>query len=181
MGVNPDATSTTPPRPLVADAAVVRAHQVAIWRYLRVLGASPDAADDLVQETFVTLLGARLADRGEGALRTWLRSTARNLFLAQCRRERRTPVALDAAAVDAALAAYERDDEGAGYRAALQQCLATLPDRQRELLQLASDDAVDGQRLAAAAGQTVEGARSLLRRLKQALRDCVQRRLRDAR
>jgi RNA polymerase sigma-70 factor (ECF subfamily) len=181
VDVNPDAPPAAPPHPLVADAATVRAHQAAIWRYLRVLGASADTADDLVQETFVALLRSQLVDRGEGALRTWLRGTARNLFLEQCRRERRTPVALDAAAVDAALSAYERDDDGAGYRAALMQCLATLPDRQRELLQLASDDAVDGRRLAGSAGQTVEGARSLLRRLKQALRECVQRRLRDGR
>ena len=111
---------------------LVRAHQAAVWRYLRVLGAGRDEADDLVQEAFLVLLRTPLLDHGPAALRTWLRSTARNLFLAQCRAARRTPVGLDEAAVERAWADYERDDDGAGYRAALTNCLETLPARQRE-------------------------------------------------
>jgi DNA-directed RNA polymerase specialized sigma24 family protein len=36
-------------------ASLVREHQLEVWRYLRYLGASPDLADDLAQETFVQL------------------------------------------------------------------------------------------------------------------------------
>jgi RNA polymerase sigma-70 factor, ECF subfamily len=164
---------------IVVDAALVRAHQDAVWRWLRVLGARADEADDLTQEVFAQLLATPLADQGPAALRVWLRTTARNLFLAHCRRAQRSPLAVDPEALEQAWAGYERDDDGNGYRAALRACLATLPARQRELLELQVHDRADLPQLAAAAGLALEGAKSLLRRLKQALRDCVRRRLID--
>jgi RNA polymerase sigma factor (sigma-70 family) len=162
-----------PPAPpaLAVDAALVRAHQGALWRYLRVLGANGDEAADVAQEAFVALLRASLQDRGELALRAWLRTTARNLWFAALRRQRASPVAIDTEAIERAWAHYERDDDGAGYRDALGRCLETVPVRHRELLA----EAVRGR------ASRDEAARSQLRRLKQALRDCVQRRLRDER
>lgn len=159
-------------------ATEVHAHQAAIWRYLRVLGANDDEADDLAQETFVVLLRTPFVEVADGALRTWLRTTARNLFLAHCRRQRRTPITLDAEAVATALDAYERDDDGAGYREALARCLESLPMRQHELLDEVLQGIVPFPTLAARHGLGVEALRSMLRRLKLALRDCVQRRLR---
>jgi RNA polymerase sigma-70 factor, ECF subfamily len=164
---------------IVVDAALVRAHQDAVWRWLRVLGARADEADDLAQEVFAQLLATRLVDQGPAALRVWLRTTARNLFFAHCRRVRRSPLAVDPEALEQAWAGYEREDDGEGYRAALRACLATLPARQRELLELQVHDRADLQQLATAAGLAPEGAKSLLRRLKNALRDCVRRRLTD--
>jgi RNA polymerase sigma-70 factor (ECF subfamily) len=167
------------PPVLVVTAEVVRMHQHAVWRWLRVLGCRPAEADDLAQETFLALLRARLADEGPAALRSWLRATAKNLFLAHCRRVKRAPDLAEGADVDAAFAAYERDDDGAGYRAALRSCLDTLPARQRELLELQVHERATPARLAAATGLGEEGARSLLRRIKQALRHCIERRLHD--
>ena len=176
------ARSKTSPEPAAEPAPsfgeeLVRAHQGALWRWLRVLGARPDEAEDLAQETFVVLLRTPFVAQADGALRAWLRTTARNLFLAHCRRQRRTPIALDADAVERAFAAYERDDDGDGYRDALARCLETLPPRQHELLAAS----LRGEEpLATIAGRHelgVEALRSLLRRSKQALRDCVQRRL----
>lgn len=164
---------------VVVDERLVRTHQAAVWRWLRVLGAPAEVADDLTQDTFALLLGSPIDDRGTGPLRTWLRATARNLFLARCRRERRTPVVHDDDALERAWASYERDDDGAGYRAALHACLGTLPERQRALLEQQIHDRPGTAALAAAAGLEPEGARTLLRRIKQALRDCVRRRLRD--
>jgi len=39
-------------------AALVRAHQAGVWRYLRFLGCEPSEADDLVQETFLDVSGS---------------------------------------------------------------------------------------------------------------------------
>lgn len=166
--IDPAPPPAEPPA-LVVDAELVRAHQGALWRYLRVLGAGADEAADVAQEAFVALLRASLQNRGELALRAWLRTTARNLWLAALRRQRGSPVAIDTEAIEQAWARYERDDDGDGYRDALDRCLGTLPVRQRELL----EDNVRGR------AARDEGVRSQLRRLKQALRDCVQRRLRD--
>ena len=161
-------------------AAVVHEHQEALWRYLRVLGADDELAADLAQEAFLTLLRAPFEDRGHAALRTWLRATAKNLFLTHCRRTKRVTIALDPDAVDRAIARFERDDDGAEYRLALERCLESLPARQRQ----AVEENARGIALATLAQRHdlgVEAIRSVLRRCKETLRDCIHRRLRDER
>ncbi|MFN7588313.1 MAG: RNA polymerase sigma factor [Planctomycetota bacterium] len=159
-------------------AAAMREHQRGLWRFLRVLGARDDEAADLLQETFVQLLRTPFEDRGPAALHRWLRTTARNLFYAHCRAVRRSPIALDPVAVETALARYERDDDGVSYRHALARCLETLPQRQRELLE-GHVGGSDLPTLAAEHDLAPEALRSLLRRCKQALRTCIDRRLHD--
>jgi RNA polymerase sigma-70 factor (ECF subfamily) len=161
-------------------AAVVHEHQEALWRYLRVLGADDELAADLAQEAFLTLLRAPFEDRGHAALRTWLRATAKNLFLTHCRRTKRVTIALDPDAVDRAIARFERDDDGAEYRLALERCLESLPARQRQ----AVEENARGIALATLAQRHdlgVEAIRSVLRRCKETLRDRIHRRLRDER
>lgn len=166
--------------PVVVDAELVQRHQGSVWRYLRVLGAPSDAAADLAQEVFVVLLRTPLHDHGEKALRAWLRSTARNLFLAHCRRQRRSPIACDEAAIERAFTEYERDDDGATFRTALERCLELVPLRERQLLTAALAARADTEPRGASGASPPrdEATRSRLRRLQQALRDCVQRRLR---
>ena len=164
-----------PARVVVLTAELVREHQAALWRYLRVLGADVEQATDLAQDAFVVLLHAGVQDHGPAALRSWLRTTARHLFLAACRARRRLPVALDAEALERAWAQYDGGDDGAGYREALDRCLELLAPQQRELLERAAvaPRGSDGPRS--------DAERSRLRRLKQALRECVTRRMRDDR
>ncbi|MEZ6037600.1 MAG: sigma-70 family RNA polymerase sigma factor [Planctomycetota bacterium] len=175
----PAVAAGRPASPPATPAELVRAHQRAVWRYLRVLGADASEVDDLLQEVFVVAIRAGLVDRGDGGARTWLRTTARNTFLAHCRTRRRDRVALDPDAVERALDAYEGDDDGEGYRTALGDCLEQLPAPQRELVLSATggDESLAG--LAAQQGTSSEGLRSRLRRLRAALRDCVNRRMRD--
>jgi len=138
------------------------------------LGCDPSEAEDLLQETFLCLARAQLPDRGTAALRGWLRQTARHTFLASRRRARREPVV--SSDVDAAVDDYERDDEGASYREALQACLEGLSVRERDLLEQRAHGASRAQ-LAAAAGLAPEGFKSLLRRITTRLRNCVRTRI----
>ena len=155
--------------------ALVREHQAALWRYLRVLGCSVGEAEDLAQEAFLALLRARQTFGSGRGVRAWLRATAKNQFFARCRQQRREP-RLDAD-LDAAFAAYERDDDGDGYRQALRACIEALSAREREVLQLRYHEGKGRSELAQAAGVSAEGAKSLLRRIKIALRNCVHRKL----
>ena len=64
----PHAAPSEPPGTLGAPATLeladwIRAHQHMVWRYLRLLGADPHEADDLMQDTFVCF--ARGQQRGE--------------------------------------------------------------------------------------------------------------------
>jgi len=176
----PTPASALQPHLLQLTAELVQAHETSLWRYLRVLGCPANEAQDLAQETFLTLLRTPLEDRGAGATRVWLRATARNLYLAHCRRNRRSPLAIDAEAIEAAWANYEREDDGERYRNALHECLQSLPKRQHDLLQRQLRARLPAAELSAATGLAPEGARSLLRRIKQTLRDCVTRKLHDA-
>lgn len=180
MAVADETADTDLPRaePLSAEG-LVQAHQAAIWRQLRALGARPETAADLAQETFLLLLQQQWQDRGPLALRTWLRRTAHNLFLAHCRRQRQAPPMVDPVALEQAWQRADRGDDGEGYRQALTRCLDGMPTADRDLLLRASSGDVPLLALAAERQQHVEALRALLRRWKLGLRHCMERRLRD--
>ena len=87
----------------------------------------------------------------------------------------RSPVVLED--VDAAFQRYERDDDGEAFREALRACLDTIPKQQRRLLDLQFRERAGLERIAAECELAAEGAKSLLRRIKERLRECVTRRL----
>lgn len=162
---------------------LVRLHQVHLIRYLRFLGAiGPETAEDLAQETFVAAFRRpeRIpADAREQA--AWLRGIARNLFLADCRRRRRAPVALDEAALESAERhwrhAFLRDGDGFEYLEALRECLARLPSDRRRLVELRYAEGQGRQDLAETLGMTENGIKTALRRVRAALADCIESRL----
>ena len=69
--------------------AIVNRHQAGVWRYLRLLGCEAALADDLTQDTFVRVIGALPAFRGESSARTWLLSIARRACADDIRRTQR--------------------------------------------------------------------------------------------
>jgi len=143
-----------------------------VRRYLRVLGAAGADLDDLLQETFVVLLQRDFEDRGGAAVATFLRTTARFLFL---RRHRQL-----LPQVEAADAVWERrcgDDGGDGYLAALRVCVERLPARSRRLVQLGYDDDLGREAIARELGMKADGVKTALRRLRDALRQCIERRM----
>ena len=64
--------------PLAPQTGIER-HRVAVWRYLRMLGADATEADDLAQETM--LIGCEHALSGDDRDRAFLRGVAKNLWL----------------------------------------------------------------------------------------------------
>jgi RNA polymerase sigma-70 factor, ECF subfamily len=160
---------------IVVTDALVHAHHAGVWRHLRLCGAPADLADDLAQETFLRLCTRPPESRGDAALAAWLRATARNLL----RNSRRRPsgVPLDDDAAELAHAAYDRGDGGERWRQSLAACVATLPAREQQALALRY--AASGSRAAVAKALQLgdEGAKSLLRRARERLLLCVQRRV----
>ena len=134
-----------------AFGALVRRHQGGLLRHARALLRRTGAAEDAVQEAFLTLartppdLAAAPAGlTGEGGdgppgLGAWLHRVTRNHCLDTMRsdaRRRRREEAIEAdrptAVLDPALAGVDATDT----RSAVERSLAALPDDQREVLAL---------------------------------------------
>jgi RNA polymerase sigma-70 factor (ECF subfamily) len=158
-------------------AALVRRHQLGLWRYLRALGAAADAAEDLMQETFLVAWRRLGEDRGDAAAAGFLRATARHLYLRRARDQGRREAIL----VELADAAWTRDcgdDDGERWLDALRGCVGALDGRAREVVRRFYGDGMDRESVAAAMGMKGNGVKTLLQRVRATLRDCIERKLR---
>jgi RNA polymerase sigma-70 factor (ECF subfamily) len=131
--------------------------------------------DDLVQETFLVLLGVPFEERSHAATAAFLRRIARNLFLKRVRVGRREVVDLDA--IEAAWVAFDSGDGGDAYLVALRHCLAGLGASSRLALELRYRDALSPGAIADRLGLSLGGARSVLLRAKARLRACISQRI----
>jgi RNA polymerase sigma-70 factor (ECF subfamily) len=127
-------------RDATAEGQLVERYRRGILYLLRHLGAQPDLADDLQQETFRVVL-ERLREGGladPAGLAPFLRGTARNLFLNERRKTARRQTRSDsgelaqaAAPAPSQLDSVLRDEEAAMVR----RLIGELPtDRDRQLL-----------------------------------------------
>ena len=159
-------------------AALVRAHQAGVWRYLRFLGCDPTEADDLVQETFLAVLREGFEVRSTAETAAYLRGVARNRLLTARRKERNSPPAVDLEAAEAVWARMAAEDGLSDYLVALSHCLEkAVSPRVRRALELQYHDRASRAQIAAELDLAVEGVKTLLRRARSALRDCVERKL----
>lgn len=176
----PRASLAAPPAEAHAPslAAIVAQEQRPLWRYLRLLGADAHEADDLLQDTFVQFATAARAAGEPRVVAAYLRGIARNLLLAARRRRRReAPDGIWMDAVDALAAADPHAFTDARITA-LRACLADLQGRARQAIEWHNLDGLSRRDTAERLGLADEGAKSLLTRARDALRQCIERRLR---
>ncbi len=115
------------------DALIARWHEP-IWRFLRRLTGSDDAAADLAQDTWLRVLRGIAALRDPASLRPWLFGIARRAAMDRLRRQ--YTQAVDADAVLDELPAPESDADLESELAALAGGMSALPLREREMLAL---------------------------------------------
>jgi RNA polymerase sigma-70 factor, ECF subfamily len=164
---------------------MIRVHQAEIYRYVRYLGAENSAvAEDLVQETFLAAFksSAPPVQRDERHEAGWLRGIARNMFLAHCRKARSNPVrVVDSMTLSQAenvwVTEFLRGDDGFDYKEALHKCLGTLSEKQRRVLDLYYAQGKSRAEMAGLCEMTEDGIKSLMRRLRGVLGECIKRRL----
>ncbi len=164
--------------PAAGPEALVARHLAAVWRYLRMHGASATEADDLAQDAFVVALRKGAAALDPPATAAFLRRTARFLFL-RARRDRRDAVEL-ADAVDELWARDCGRDDGEGLLTALRACVGELDGRARDAIErcYGLGTETDAARAAACAALRLQpnGLKTLLQRTRQLLRACIERR-----
>ncbi len=158
---------------------LIREHQAGIWRYLRFIGASTSEAEDLVQETFLALLRANFTYKGPAATTAYLRQVARNQLLQARRREGREVNTVALAAAEAVWAEVAAEDGLSDYVSAMRECLQPLRDRSRQVIELHYGRALGRAEIANFMGMKPDGIKTLLRRTRQLLRDCVERKVKS--
>ncbi|MCA8940424.1 MAG: sigma-70 family RNA polymerase sigma factor [Planctomycetes bacterium] len=171
------------PQPLETRPSLgqlVTEHQKMVWRYGRVLGAEASLADDLTQETFLTLVHRPMEYRGKAAAAAYLRLVAKSRFISEMRKLGRQPnkVALEVAESQwvAAFGDEGEIDTDAGVEA-IRRCVERLPEDAKRAVKLRYQEEAGREEIGKALGMTSEGVKSLLRRSRRALRHCVEQAL----
>jgi len=159
-------------------ARLVLEHQAGVWRYVRFLGAERAEADDLTQETFLAVARAAFVERDQRQTAGYLRTVARNQLLALRRRQKREVSTVELEAADSVWAAVAGSGGNlTGYLDALRDCLAGLEGRSRQAVDLHYRDGAGRETIAEALAMKSDGVKTLLRRTRQALRECIERKL----
>ncbi len=155
--------------------AFVHEHQAAVWRYLRLLGAPAADADDLLQDTLLRFLAREVPRPGARAM---LRAIARGLWIDRHRWLRRRRAVAWADEIDRALASTPANDDHELWLDALAACRANLSERAGRALDLAYRDGRSRREIAGELGLAENTVRNLLASTRDALRTCIEKRLR---
>jgi RNA polymerase sigma-70 factor (ECF subfamily) len=163
---------------------LAKGHRLGIWRYLRFLGCDDAAADDLTQETFLAVARGTANGGPVRDVTAYLRGVARNLFIKHLRRSRREPPVEELDIAQAAEAEeiwrqFAGDDGGESWLAALRECVDRLTGRGRQAIDLCYRDELSREQIARRLDMTPDGVKTLLRRTRQLLRGCVERKVRS--
>lgn len=164
-------------------AEILDAHQTELFRYLKYLGANHEVAEDLVQEVFLRAFKAASTPDLDNpkVRRSWLRRIAHNLFMDYCRRNARSPISFDSTAANQAETFWQDEflphDEGLGCMEALELCLRDLPERSRGMIDSFYARRSSRDELAHDFGISPDGVKIALRRIRQALGECIEQRL----
>lgn len=106
--------------------------------YLLKHGASEAGAEEIIQNTFITIWEKAAGyDPKKAAASTWVFTIARNKRIDALRREKYIEVDVDDPALQLAAEAKEDDYAGAEDVDKLNAAMAALPDEQKKLLQMA--------------------------------------------
>ncbi len=132
-----------------------------------------------MQESFLALLDRPPEDKGDEALGRWLRKVAHNLFRSSHRRIRLELEALAQVEIELIWSENDGCDAGQRYGEALEDCIARLGRREQDLLQLHYTQGHARKDIALALAMSSEGVKTLLRRVKDQLRQCIRKRCDD--
>ena len=157
---------------------LVREHQAGLRAWIRALGAQDAWVDDIAQEVFL-IAHRRRDDFIDGAdAGAWLRGIARNLVLNERRKEARRSRLLHASLADV----LADDDTQAlplpgdvpALVAAMNDCVARLPERSRDLLRRRYAGEENASTLGRALDMSAQAVRQTLVRIRALVKSCVE-------
>lgn len=166
-----------------AYARLVELHRGPVFRFARRLAGDDSTAEDVLQETFLAAYRRLSTFRGEGSVRTWLLSIARNAALTTRRRRVGEPASYEPAdtlmdlGLEAGWGQPSPEDRLVGLQSAveLDGALATIPEPEREVLLLRDVEGLSGEETAAVLDLTLAAMKSRLHRARLKLVAALRR------
>lgn len=176
------ASPPDPTAPTVDLTRLVRQRQAEVWRYLRYLGADAAEADDLTQETFLAVARSHFVEESEPQTAGYLRTVARRqlLMLRRTQSRRITTVELEAAETvwaDAMWSNRKHTDQYDDHVEAARGCVEKLDGRPRKVVRLSYEEGLGREAIAERLEMTADGVKTLLRRTRAKLRECIEKTL----
>lgn len=175
--------ASNPPQSARATALLMRHHSQLYGFIYACLGNHADV-EDVLQD--VSLIVAQKFDQleNESGFLAWAREIARREVLDFQKRRARRPAPFDPATVQLLADALQRLEARTNWESrheALTECLDELPAKSRKVIQMRYDSQsgkVDT--IAEQMGLTLSAAYSVLKRIREGLRGCVERKLVEA-
>ena len=134
-------------------------------------------AEDIIQSTAV-VLWEKFDTFEEGAsFVTWACGIAKYEVLMHYRRESRSPLRFSGEFVDAVSREVVAEREFSDRDSAMFECIAELPARHRELIELRYGKGLPAEKLAEKLGQSVGSLYKACSRVRKSLVECVNRKL----
>lgn len=161
-------------------ARLLMQHRTSLYGYIFACVRHHADAEDILQTTTVAVMESGGQLRDEAGFLPWAREIARRRVLAHRRGHQKEQV-FDPELVRALAEAAERVDEkepANPRQLALKACLDHLPPESRRLIIARYDPkAGDADALAKSFGHSVQSVYARIKRIKVALRNCVEKRL----
>ncbi|MGH7143109.1 MAG: sigma-70 family RNA polymerase sigma factor [Planctomycetota bacterium] len=160
--------------------ALLMKHRLEIYAFLRAAVGNHHDAEDLLQEVSLAVSRDYQQFRPGTLFPAWLRQIARNRILDYRRKSGRRAALLRPevlASLDAAAQAVETERPTSARRDALHECLHDLDGVARKVMALRYEANLAVARIAATVQKTPVATYAIIKRTRQILRDCVDRRL----
>ena len=161
--------------PGISRRALAALHEGAFGWALSLTGYDAHTAEDVMQQAYLALVEGKARFDGEASLKTWLYAVIRNSARRHQRRQRleqrRMAPMGDQEFVDGTSPAVL---DGEAVSPALRQAIESLPERQRQVLELVIDADFTVEESARVLGISVGSARTHYHRAKQTLRQQLE-------
>jgi RNA polymerase sigma-70 factor (ECF subfamily) len=141
-----------------------------------------ELVDDLAQDTFLWAYRSLASYRGEASFRVWLLAIARNVTMTYLRREHRAPQEVSLGNELAEWLAHDLESPSVDHDrelSAIQDCLRELPEQNARLVRDFYFKGRTAGYIARKTGRSEGGLWVTLLRIRRALRQCMEVRLRS--
>jgi RNA polymerase sigma-70 factor, ECF subfamily len=165
-------------------AEVVREHQAGLRAYVRALGVDDIWVDDLAQEVFLVAFRRQADFRANADYGKWLRGIARHLVANERRKTARRSRLIHQELTDLLTQpAADNDTSESDFillATAMQECVEQLAPHSREWLERRYAQGENATALARQFQMTADAMRQNLRRIRLAVKGCVEQKLQGA-